>query len=84
MLLLVATYITFDAVRAKPKFAIHVVSRAILIFHTHVCGSKGTLFANSDFGVAQSPCICLHRLTYFGKVGWQSCNVPLGRRAIGL
>ena len=36
------------------------------------------MFANPDFGIARSPCIGLHCPTSFGKVGWQSCNMPMG------
>ena len=33
------------------------------------------MFASSDFGIAQSPVIGLHHPIFFGKVGWQSCNL---------
>ena len=47
-------------------------------------GARVPCFASSNFDIAQSPYIGLYPSTSFGRVGWQSYNVPLGRWAFGL
>lgn len=71
-----------DVVMAKLKFILHIVGGAILLLQSLIRSSKGTMFARSDLDIAQSPSIDLLRSISFGKVGWQSCNVPTGRMII--
>ena len=68
----------FVVVREKLKLALHIVSGAILL-QSLVLRSKDAMFANSNFDIVQSPGFGLHHPTYFGRVGWQSSNVPMER-----
>ena len=54
ILLFGAIHTTHDIIKAKPELVLHIVGGVVLL--TVVCWSKGAMFANSDFGIAQSPC----------------------------
>ena len=77
-------YTRLDVVKAKPKLILHVVDGITLPFQSIVRRSRGAMFASFDFGIAQSPDIGLHCPTSLDIIGWQFCNVPMGRRTISL
>jgi hypothetical protein len=81
--LIVATYTMFDIVRAnQSSYSTLLVNR--YSFFNPLYMEMDVMFASSDFGIARSVCVGLHHPTSFGRVGWQSCNVPMGRRALNL
>ena len=82
MFFFATNYTTFDVFRAKPKLILHIIGRRIFLLQSLVRRSRGAMFSSPDFGVAKSPNIALHCSTSFGKVRWQSCNVPMGRGTI--
>lgn len=82
--LFATNYTMLDVVRAKLTLMLHIGGGKEHLLHLFVCWSRDAMFANYDFGIAQSACINIHWLTSFGRVQWQSCNVPLGSKAINL
>lgn len=60
----------------------YIVGGAIFLLQSLVRTNLGAIFANFNFGIAQNSNIGLHHTTSFNRVGWQSCNVPMGRRTI--
>ena len=75
-------YLMLNIVKAKSKVGLHIVGGVIFLLESFVCRSKGVMFVSSDFSIVQSFGIGLHRPTSFGRVGWQSCYLPIGRRTI--
>ena len=81
---LLSFYTTFDVIRVKPKLVLHIAGGTILLLQSLVRRSMGTIFSNLNFGVAKNPNIDLHGPNFFDRVGWQSCNVLMGKGTINL
>jgi hypothetical protein len=68
---------------------LNIFLSTICHFNTHflvvfVRESWYPMFSSFNFGIAQNPCIVLHCATSFGRVSWQSCNMPMERQTINL
>ena len=79
IVILATTYTTLVVIMAKHKLVLHILGGAVILLHSLIYGSRGAMFANSNFGIAQSLCIGLYRPTSFGILAWQACNVPMLR-----
>lgn len=79
IVLLATTYTTLVVIMAKDKLVLHIIGGAVIFLHSLIYGNKGAMFANSNFDIAQSPCIDLYCPTSFGILAWQACNVPMRR-----
>jgi hypothetical protein len=84
ILLFAIIYTSLDVVRAKPKLIFHIIGGIILLLQSFVRRSMCAIFASFDFDIAQSPSVGLQSPISFGKVGWKSYNMPMGRRTINL
>jgi hypothetical protein len=66
IVLLATTYTTLVVIMAKDKLVLHIIGGAVIFLHSLIYGNRGAMFANSNFDIAQSPCIDLYCPTSFG------------------